>query len=364
MRLVRLLLTALVLLVVLGGLIAGISAIQRRLNHIRTAEKLTEAAPLENAPPMVAFTTVALGGFRGLLADWLWLRSGKLQEDGSYFEMVQLASWIVKLQPRFTAAAAFLGWNMSYNISVCFSSVEDRWRWVQRGIELVRDEALVYNPGDPELYRELGWIFQHKMGQDLDDANRYYKTQFALQMIKAFGEYPPDWQALASAADTEERLRQEVGPGAGFWSVLTAANLTLADLEREFRKQGGFPEALRAPLEKLPEQCTVELYLRRRWLTQVYKLEPELMLKLNQEYGPLDWRLSEAHAIYWATKGLGTADKEINLNCERMVFQSLATAQKGGQLIYLEDIQHLEMGPNIGLVDATDRSYLQAMEKH
>ena len=40
-----------------------------------------------------------------------------------------------------------------------------------------RDRGLVYNPDDTLIYRELGWFFQHKMGQNLDDANVYYKTQ-------------------------------------------------------------------------------------------------------------------------------------------------------------------------------------------
>ncbi|HOG50947.1 MAG TPA: hypothetical protein PKY10_10170, partial [Lentisphaeria bacterium] len=113
----------------------SLSVVQSRMNAIRYTEQLTDTDPLENAPPLVAFTSVALGGFRGLVADWLWLRSSKMQDEGNYFEMVQLADWIVKLQPRFTGSHAFLAWNMAYNISVTFTSFEDRWRWVKRGIE-------------------------------------------------------------------------------------------------------------------------------------------------------------------------------------------------------------------------------------
>ncbi|MBR5024103.1 MAG: hypothetical protein IKX48_03480, partial [Victivallales bacterium] len=166
-------LTLIVAIILIG---AALSFVQGKMNAIRYTEKLTDTDPLENAPPAVAFTSVALGGFRGLVADYLWLRSSKMQEEGNYFEMVQLADWLVKLQPRYTTAHAFLAWNMAYNVSVTFTGFEDRWRWVKRGIELIRDEALEYNPGDPELFRQLGWIYQHKMGQDLDDANRFYKT--------------------------------------------------------------------------------------------------------------------------------------------------------------------------------------------
>ena len=95
-----------VLLVLLVG---GLSAVQSRMNAIRIDEKLTDTEPLENAPPMVVLTTVALGGFRGLVADWLWLRSNRMQEQGNYFEMVQLASWITKLQPRYPQVWVFHG---------------------------------------------------------------------------------------------------------------------------------------------------------------------------------------------------------------------------------------------------------------
>ena len=99
-------------------------------------------APLENAPPVLAFTTVALGGFRGLIANALWIRANDLQEEDKYFEMVQLADWITKLQPHFTTVWVHQAWNMAYNISIKFNDMNDRWLWVLRGIELLRDRGL------------------------------------------------------------------------------------------------------------------------------------------------------------------------------------------------------------------------------
>ena len=166
-------------------LLTATTLVQKRLDAIVKQDKLVDEASIEGLPPMVAFTTVALGGFRGVLADMLWLRMNGLQQQGKYFEMVQLASWITKLQPKFTGATAYLAWNMAYNVSVTFTSPVDRWRWVQRGIELIRDEALNYNANDPLLYRELGWIYQHKIGNMLDDAQRYYKFMICKEMMKA-----------------------------------------------------------------------------------------------------------------------------------------------------------------------------------
>jgi hypothetical protein len=347
---------------------AALAAVQSRMNAIRIEERLTDTEPLDNEPPMVVLTTVALGGFRGLAADWLWLRSNRMQDMGNYFEMVQLASWIVKLQPRFTGATAFLAWNMAYNVSVTFTSPEDRWRWVRRGIELIRDEALEYNPSDPELFQQLGWIYQHKMGKDLDDANRYYKTQFALEMIMAFGDYAGKWDLIGRAAPTEAKLRDQLGGSDEFWTVLATQGLTFEALEKEFRKNGLLPDPLTAELNRLAIREPVELCLRRRWLLQKYRLIPELILRLNETYGPLDWRLPEAHAIYWATRGKEQWDRDEDnfkrLQCDRMIFQSLAAAFQGGRLIYLKDVQMLTMTPNIALADATRRMYEDAMAAH
>ena len=141
--------------------LVGASALQQALNLDRERLGLTRATPLENAPPVLAFTTVALGGFRGLIANALWIRMDELQQDGKYFEMVQLADWISKLQPNIPQVWVHLAWNMSYNVSVQIADLPARWPWVRRGIELLRDEGLRYNPHDPLIYRELAWHFQH-----------------------------------------------------------------------------------------------------------------------------------------------------------------------------------------------------------
>lgn len=54
-------------------LLAGNMFVQSRLDNSIRENKLIDEQFVEGAPPMVAFTTVALGGFRGLIADFLWL---------------------------------------------------------------------------------------------------------------------------------------------------------------------------------------------------------------------------------------------------------------------------------------------------
>jgi hypothetical protein len=277
--------------------------IQPRLNRSRESLGLTRTAVISNAPPVIAFTTVALGGFRGLIANGLWIRTTELQEDGKYFEAVQLADWITKLQPHFTAVWVNQAWNMAYNISVKFPDPYDRWHWVQRGIELIRDEGMLYNPGEVLMYRELGWLYQHKMGQNLDDAHRVYKTEWA-------------------------RMMDEVIPGgrADYASLLTPAS----------------PEA-KGRVTKL---------------RTVYKLDPAWMKHLDETYGPFDWRLPEPHAIYWSTLGVEMTPKQADkMQLRRELYQPMLATLHHGRIITNRFAQMIEPGPNLNIVTNASKAY-------
>ena len=136
---------------VAAALLFGSGQVQKSLNRDRDQLGLTRASVLENAPPLLAFTTVALGGFRGLISNYLWIRANDLQLDDKFFEAAQLADWITDLEPHFEQVWAFQSWNMAFNISVKFKDASDRWRWVDQGIELLRDRALRYNPDALDL---------------------------------------------------------------------------------------------------------------------------------------------------------------------------------------------------------------------
>ena len=124
------------------------------INSKRKEMKLIINEPLENAPPSLAFATVAMGAFRGIVVDALWMRADRLKSEGQFFDAKQLAEWITTLQPRFPAVWDFQSWNMAYNISVAIPAEQasERWRWVKNGYELLRDRALKINPHSILLY--------------------------------------------------------------------------------------------------------------------------------------------------------------------------------------------------------------------
>ena len=178
-------------------------ALNVRLLEQRSIAHLTLAPPTQNMPPAVAFTTVALGGFRGILADILWMRAGSLQDEGRYFELVQLSDWISRLQPRSPAIWAYHAWNMAYNVSVLMPTPDERWRWVRNGIVLLRDEGLAANPGSPRLHQELAWLFLHKLGTDDDSAAAHYRLRWAAEV---------DAGAVALDPGLVRKIDAELGP--------------------------------------------------------------------------------------------------------------------------------------------------------
>ena len=78
-------------------------------------------------------------------------------------------------------AAATLA-NLAYNVTVLMTRPEDRWHWVYNGIRLLRDRGIPLNPESATLKRELGWIFQHKIGTDSDASSAYFRTRWAQEM--------------------------------------------------------------------------------------------------------------------------------------------------------------------------------------
>ncbi|HYG25043.1 MAG TPA: hypothetical protein VEH04_19925 [Verrucomicrobiae bacterium] len=307
------------LLVLAAALLFGTSQIQGSLNRDRNRLGLTRVEPLENAPPVLAFTTVALGGFRGLISNMLWIRANDLQEQDKFFEMVQLADWITKLEPHFATVWTHQAWNMAYNISVKFKQTApgeypDRWRWVKRGFELIRDEALRYNPNDPSLHQQIAWIFQHKMGANLDDANVYYKREWMLEMNEVLGT------------------------------------------------------SLDSGLDELINPETDDQQRRAKLLREEYDMDPAFMKSLDERYGPLEWRLPESHAIYWAAQGLQRAKENPTkvkqddlMQLRRAIYQSMLLAFQRGRLMTNRFAGGLDFGPNLDIIPNVNRSYEEHM---
>jgi len=334
------------------------------LNTARKDLKLVSNEPLENAPPALAFATVAMGAFRGLVVDILWMRADKLKEDGQFFDAKQLAEWITVLQPRFSAVWDFQAWNMAYNISVAMPNTQpaERWKWVRNGYELLRDKGIVQNPNSIILYRSLAWIFQHKIGGVTDDCHKYYKLQLALAVNPLVEPLTNEhFDELAAAPLTLDEMLKDPET-AKFVAALKAADPMNFAPDKEFVKvylslmfsegQGFSKEASLVIADYADSDLLRKFHtFAQSWeLRNTWKFDIDLMIRLNKKYGPvsideggklpLNWGHPQTHAIFWAEKGLAQAgnkgDYSIDeVNTDRIVFHSLqALYREGKEVIY------------------------------
>ena len=240
----------------------------RRARTRTAASAAAVSAADARSAALVQFASVALGGFRGLIADALWLRAGRMQEQRRFVELVQLSDWVSRLEPENEDVWIFHAWNMAYNVSFLLSRPDDRWRWVENGIALLRDRGIPVNPRSAALKQALGWFFQHKIGMDADDAAPFYRTAWAREIAPYLDE--------AGAAPAP----------------------------------GSFAE------DELAEQL---------------RMDAGTMRELADRFGPLDWRVPAASALYWGWLGAETpgADDRAAAACRRMVYQSLMEMARG-----------------------------------
>ena len=355
-----------VCIVLAVGLLIGAGMQLDSINRRREDMDLIIDKP-ENIPPSLAFATIATGAFRGLVVDILWMRADKLKEEGQFFDARQLAEWITILQPRFASVWEFHAWNMAYNISVAIPATQpdQRWRWVKNGYELLRDQAIdKFKLKNLTLYRELGRIFQHKIGGVSDDVHKYYKLQLALAMEPLLGpadnayfdllaEAPVNWQEIKSDPNISPLIKAIKSADNAFSddNQFVSNYLSLRQDSRRFNPAAGKTIDDFRGTKALDKFDT----FAKAWqLRKAWKLDPVLIREINRTYGPidwsdpnthfpLDWRNADSHAIYWAVKGLQIAAKEqkseievSEVNTDRIVAHSLQNLFRNGKIFIYE----------------------------
>ena len=217
-----------------------------------------------------------LGGFRGVLSEIVWFRADRLQNEGRYAEMAQLANLLAALEPHTPEVWVYAAWNLAYNISVMMPTKEDRWRWIDAALKLLRDDGLRLNPKSPELHRELAWLFLSKIGGNVDEASPLYAERWAAAVDGANG----DWASLKMNPSLMSYIDRHYGrqdwrsprASALYWAhhglALNPAGAVRAELRQvlyqtlmmEAVEDSRFaPEALRAMREAYAEMPTASL---------------------------------------------------------------------------------------------------------
>ncbi|MFA6043552.1 MAG: hypothetical protein WC718_01085 [Phycisphaerales bacterium] len=356
-----------------GGLAIAMTALagQEKLNYTDRAE---------DGQSREVSLGIAMGAFRGIFVNFLWMRANQMKEDGKFYEANQLADAITKLQPRFPSVWVFHAWNLAYNISVSTQTPEERWAWVNAGIDLLRAKGIPANPNSLLLHKELGWIFLHKIGGQTDDANLYYKKMLAQEWTIAVGPPPKrgpedrdrakaikkfaEWIAvIRDAPNTPEQLEEREPTTralagalakAGFvpnWDLLKRYEMwkaLSASGQRRFIKQqvGPNTQAIGAIIDdpRYAKAWPVLIaFVRKKVLELRYHMDPAKMVRYTEKIGPMDWRHHAAHAYYWANEGVENSIDRVNqqnkttfdfINTDRISAQAVQDLFRSGDLYF------------------------------
>ena len=375
-----------------------LTAASTRLDSISSARQemgLVIHEPLENAPPSLAFATVAMGAFRGLVVDILWMRADKLKEQGQFFDAKQLAEWITILQPRFASVWDFHAWNMAYNISAAIPATQwqERWRWVRNGYELLRDKGIEKNPRNIILYRSLAWIFQHKIGGVTDDCHKHYKRELALSMRSLLGPQTNEYFKAMTA--TEKNFSDIAADPAvsEFIKALKSADEVFED-DDEFvgnylslrQTPKKFSQAVFDVIDRFRGSEALEkfdIFAKAYRLRNTWKLDPDLMHRLNRKYGPfpsgdpndrrpLNWEHADTHAIYWAEKGFLIAGEKEEYsidekNTDRIIAHGLQNLYRRGKVIVYPipgELPSVFIRPDLRMYDVYNEDCIKRIEKY
>ena len=144
--------------------LAGAGVTQNFVERRRLEANLTWADPQDKEALEIGF--MALGGFRGLLADVLWFKAQTQQDSAQYYNLKLMCELIQKLQPTFTQVHAFQGHNMAYNLAEKAETGEDKWFWIVSGISTL-EKGLERTRQNYRIWFELGWIYFDRLGDKL-----------------------------------------------------------------------------------------------------------------------------------------------------------------------------------------------------
>lgn len=409
---------------VAGGVLLLIVAgmLMRPIDAIRSEAQLSlDPESLQGLPPDVVLLTKT-GTLRGLAINMTFIRLEELKQENRFYELMQLSDWLCKLAPRYPSVWSYSAWNMAYNISVTQYTPEARWMWVSNGIENLRQRGLKYNPRSITLYKELAYIFWHKIGDKLDDQHMAYKVELAVQMERILGEPPLDLTA-ADMMDWIRPIAEAPADLEGFIAGDAEVKALLAALDAEGIKpdetllhfvarhmrtyssvegltaeesRSSQPDHRQRVQSILRDPAHAGAYgrlvpaVRSQVVREKLNMDPEFMLRLMEDppwltearelyierFGPdsaicpIDWRSPFAHALYWGTYGdyhtRGTLNINPNdsMNAVRFIMFALENMAMAGQLVLEPDFDRpnrsfLEMLPDYRFIKHMHAAYLK-----
>jgi hypothetical protein len=155
-----------------------------RLAQLRKEYGLAQST-LGGVDPASETIKLATLGLRGVAVNLLWEKANYYKKVEDWTNLTATLEQLAKLQPNFITFWKFQAWNLTYNVSVEFDDFNDRYYYVRRGIEFLK-EGESYNVDNPVLLWDLGWFVGQKIGR----ADEYVQYRRLFKSDDDF--HPPD----------------------------------------------------------------------------------------------------------------------------------------------------------------------------
>ena len=206
-----------------------------------------------------------LGSFRGVAANFLWLKMHRLWDEGKaadvakYNEAQDVMRTVTLLDPHWLEPWIFAGWHYAYNLSYEAEDLakksqtaseqqhyyELQGRLIETGVDYLK-EGISYNPNIYDLYFELSWTYFDKL-KDYHEAAKWAEAALSFEhpeyipreIAHAYERIPDfpralDWYGYA--------MKQDPGDGTAKGAILTIRERYVKS--QRLMDQGKYQEAL------------------------------------------------------------------------------------------------------------------------
>jgi hypothetical protein len=175
--------------------------------------------------------------------------------------------------------------------------------------------------------------------------------------LEAASKAPRDLEGLLKDKATAELIRLFRSEGVDLVENYDRLNELLPKVSDELQER--FNDSSYAAARKLIQSFRVARVIREK-----YRMDPAKMVEIEKRYAPMDWRLPEPHAIYWAMVavenrlGWGTEkEKKDTIDARRNICFSVETLYRRGTIVYMDKQPGgaFQFGMNLDFLDPYDR---------
>jgi len=136
----------------------------RQRNERHGGYSLSDFGPRGGRSLVETVSTACLGGLRGIIADLLWMRTIRMEQQGRVYEKVALLDGILRMQPHFTSVWVYQARVLVFDHGSALEnpSAEEAYRWIRRGIDVL-ERGIERNRASYRLHFVLADVYMRKL---------------------------------------------------------------------------------------------------------------------------------------------------------------------------------------------------------